>query len=168
MTHSSTIDPRDCLHPQEHVLPRNGQFLAPTDVEPGYVCRLCGATHHSPDDFKIFRQSDWLRLFLERCEARGLRVIGVEADEPEYMGTSSIAEAMSEIEGLEEGRVWLQAQDGVRCWAMFAFQGPDESYQQASEIVTDFSRANILDPIWMETQALAKPMLKARNAGWME
>jgi len=165
--------PADCTHPESAIFARNGQFTSPSDVEPAYECRLCGARRDSVGDFSIFRQSDWLRVFIQTALRHGCNVAGVEHEHflpgsyfinvDGSLGIASVIEALKEC---DESTLWLQLPNGKRCAVSIIWQGPDDTYQQADEIVADYAGPPILDEIWTETKQQTTSVLARANPQW--
>lgn len=128
-----------------------------------YRCPACGKTSDDRADFQIFRQSDWLQLFLETAIAHGLEIFGVDHEHFEPVHT--VAEAIEASRACDECTIWL-ALRGRRFPVAIVWQGPDDTYQQADEIVADYSGPEVLDEIWAETKRQADPILARRNADW--
>lgn len=157
----------DCPHPSAAIQDQHGQWLRPSDPPVRYRCRLCGLERDTRDEFLPFTQLDWLQLYVETAHQHGVRLVGIEHEEfvPIAEG-ASFASLVDDLQACDELTLWLMLPGGRRCPALVVWQGPNATYQQADEIIADYSGPTLLDEIWEETRLKAAPAMRLRNPHW--
>lgn len=86
------------------------------------------------------RQSTYARRVLGNARQAGWRIIGVDDGGDGLSGVTTIRGAMEVVCAVDFARVFLKHDASeTRGWMLFVWQGPDQSYEDAAEILSDYT-----------------------------